>query len=353
VIVLAARSTSSRPQADQLDGLRAALADRATDLALHLLGEPNRALSGKAEWRYGSHGSLAITVAGAKAGLWFDHETGEGSDMLALIMRERRCGFAEAVRYAREFCGMTRPRAAARPYNRGMKSPDYRSHTADRDDGTRIQTALHIFASAGSVDHPVARRYLERRKLILPDGVDGRVLRFSARCPFGPSEYHPAIIALYRGILDDEPRAISRIALTAEGEKIDRKMLGPVGGTACKLTADEDVELGLHICEGIETGLAAMALGFVPLWALGSAGAITNFPLFEGDPDDLGFELTLTIVCDNDPPNPTTGRRPGQDAARACAERWTLAGQEVRVVTPALLGDDANDVLKRRGQAHA
>jgi hypothetical protein len=313
---------------DDLTELRNALIDRWSDLATALLGASNPKIKCKGELRWGKHGSFSV-----KGGCWRDHEAGVSGDLFALIRRVRGGTFPDAVKYAREFCGVPAAKAA-RP-------------EAKVDDAARTRTALQIFDKAGSLNHPIARRYLERRGLVLPEGVDGAVLRFASSCPFGPGEHHPAIVALYRGILDDEPRAISRIALTPDGAKIDRRMLGPIGGTACKLTADEDVTLGLHICEGVETGLAAMALGFVPLWALGSAGAVANFPTFEGD-RDLGFELTLTIISDNDRPNPRTGKRPGQWAARTCAERWITAGQEVRIVTPTMIGDDANDILKRR-----
>jgi hypothetical protein len=37
---------------------------------------------------------------------WIDHYAGEGGDMFALIMREQACDFGEAIRWAREFCGM-------------------------------------------------------------------------------------------------------------------------------------------------------------------------------------------------------------------------------------------------------
>ena len=44
-------------------------------VARELLGEPNRALSGPKEWRYGSRGSLSIDL---EKGVWHDHERGEG-----------------------------------------------------------------------------------------------------------------------------------------------------------------------------------------------------------------------------------------------------------------------------------
>ena len=55
-------------------------------------------------------------------------------------------------------------------------------------------------------------------------------------------------------------------------------MLGPVRGAAIKLDGDAEVAEGLHIGEGLETCMAARALGFKPVWAVGSAGGIQTFP---------------------------------------------------------------------------
>ena len=54
-------------------------------VARHLLGEPNKKLSGKRELRFGSRGSIAVDL---DKGVWHDHETGTGGGVLDLIQRE-------------------------------------------------------------------------------------------------------------------------------------------------------------------------------------------------------------------------------------------------------------------------
>jgi hypothetical protein len=54
-------------------------------VALHLLGEPNRQLSSKTEWRYGSRGSFCIDL---KKGTFYDNEATKGGGVLDLIERE-------------------------------------------------------------------------------------------------------------------------------------------------------------------------------------------------------------------------------------------------------------------------
>ncbi|MDA0191599.1 MAG: hypothetical protein OSW77_15170, partial [Proteobacteria bacterium] len=54
------------------------LNDRIADLAVELLGTPNRALSSAQQLRFGTKGSIAVEIAGKDAGRWYDHEAGTG-----------------------------------------------------------------------------------------------------------------------------------------------------------------------------------------------------------------------------------------------------------------------------------
>ena len=113
--------------------------------------------------------------------------------------------------------------------------------------------------------------------------------------------------------------AISRTYLDAQGCKIGgAKMLGsPLG--AVRLSADADVLGGLHIAESIESALGGAALGFIPIWSVGSAPAISSFPVLSG------IEA-LTILTHHDE---------GSQAARLIqqgAVRWRESGREVRVI---------------------
>jgi hypothetical protein len=85
------------------------------------------------------------------------------------------------------------------------------------------------------------------------------------------------------------------------------------------LSGFEDVTFGLAICEGIETGLALLADNMAPVWVLGGAGNIGQFPV-------LGGIGALTVAAD-------TGK-PGQDAAAKVAARWQAAGRETVIITP-------------------
>jgi hypothetical protein len=208
------------------------------------------------------------------------------------------------------------------------------------DDNGRSDFAARIWQESVDPRGSLAERYLNGRGLALPDDLALRVLRFHGHCPFGKNDagkviYAPALIAAFRPICEDDeskpPPAIHRIGLKPDGTKIGKKMLGPVAGCAVKLDADDAVEEGLGICEGVETGLAIRAIGWRPVWALGSAGAIR---LLDPIP---GIEA-LTIFADND----ESGT--GIEAARECAQRWADAGLEATIRTPNRDGKDWADV---------
>jgi putative DNA primase/helicase len=221
-------------------------------------------------------------------------------------MREQGCRFVDAVYFARDYLGDLP--ASKKPTPASMRAVGLSDHDAAAERNRR--RAIELFQQASSIDHPNAQRYLERRGLILPPGVDDRVLRFHKRCPFGDGR-HPCIIGLFTGISDNEPKAITRIALTSEGEKIDRKMLGPIGGAAIKLSPDDNIKTMLHVGEGVETCIAGMLFGYSPAWALGSAGAIASLKVLRG----IKRLLVFGEVNDGGA---------NSRSVQACADRWLV-----------------------------
>jgi hypothetical protein len=103
-------------------------------------------------------------------------------------------------------------------------------------------------------------------------------------------------------------------------------MLGVVQRAAVKLG---DSSSTLTIGEGVETGMAARQLGLAPVWALGSAGAISFFPLIDG-------VQTLIILGEAD--------NTSAEAIRLCTQRWHRAFRKVQIASPTI-GSDINDAL--------
>ncbi|MCQ0986489.1 DUF7146 domain-containing protein [Jiella marina] len=192
--------------------------------------------------------------------------------------------------------------------------------------------AGNIWRSSLEPRGTVVEAYLESRHLALGEGMCGTVLRYHPGLLFDGQRV-PAMVALYRDIHTDQPCGVHRTFLDLEGRKLGRRMLGRAKDAAIKLDADPEVSLGLTIAEGIESALSGRMAGFAPTWALGSCGAITNFPVLNG------IEA-LTILAETDDSGANAM------AVRQCARRWLEADREVMVVEPKVAGD-LNDVLRR------
>jgi hypothetical protein len=211
------------------------------------------------------------------------------------------------------------------------------------DERNRIERALALWREAMPIVGTIAELYLRHRGLfIAPEVQVADALRFHGGCPFrledGATARLPTMLGLMRDIITDEPKAIHRTALRADGSgKADlpglvnaKKMLGSAKGGALKLTGDAEVTDGLGIAEGIESALTVICADWRPVWACGSAGAIEKFPILPG------IE-SLTIFADSD--------RAGMATAAACQARWINAGLECRVLVPPQAGADWNDIL--------
>jgi Toprim domain-containing protein len=191
-------------------------------------------------------------------------------------------------------------------------------HAPDPD---KLGRALTVWRGSVNPRGTPVETYLRSRRLELDAPVAGEVLRWHPRLK--------AMVALFRNIVTDEPQAVSRTFLNREAQKTGRMFIGPVGGAAIKLDADEEVLGGLHIGEGIETCLASRMMGLRPAWALGSAGAIAAFPVLNG-------VECLTLLREHDEAN--------KRASNACATRWAKASREVFNILPRA-GNDVNDSL--------
>ena len=64
------------------------------EVARHLLGDPNPALSSETEWRYGTRGSLSVDL---EKGSFYDHELGMGGGVLDLVSRETQLNGPERL----------------------------------------------------------------------------------------------------------------------------------------------------------------------------------------------------------------------------------------------------------------
>jgi hypothetical protein len=93
-------------------------------VARHLLGEPNKALSNKTQLRFGSHGSLAVEIAGTQKGTWFDHEASLGGGVLDLVRTLIGLVDGEAITWLEEQSFLPKREQASRQ-RKGVTTYDY------------------------------------------------------------------------------------------------------------------------------------------------------------------------------------------------------------------------------------
>lgn len=237
----------------------------------------------------------------------------------------------ERVKFGCNHCGWTGGAKYECSGAGRCKSLPPSSALADRNDEQQpSRIALELWNASRDPRNTIVEDYLFRRCGALPGEIAGRVIRFHPSLRFeGKSVV--AMVALYRDIHMDEACGIHRTFFDSSGTKIGHKMLGRVGGAAIKLEADENVTLGLHIGEGVETCVSGYLRGLRPTWCLGSSGPIGDFPVL------AGIE-SLTIFGELD--DGGANRR----KAEQCASRWREANCAVHWVRP-LIGHDLNDAL--------
>jgi hypothetical protein len=203
--------------------------------------------------------------------------------------------------------------------------------------GTLVENAVQATARdllAAAMLRLEAAGYLSKTRGIdlaaLPANINA-VLRFHARCPFGPGTRHPCLLALLRDAATDAIAGIQRIALTPDAHKIERRMLGRTG--AAKLWPVRDQ---LVVGEGIETVLAAATripyrgAALQPAWSMISSYALGRLPVIPG-------VERLIILVDHD--------EAGLTASGTCMDRWIRAGRSVVRLKPKRAGADFNDLV--------
>jgi putative DNA primase/helicase len=225
-------------------------------------------------------------------------------------------------------------RSTLRDFDRMAIDREAGPRPCTEDDLARIAMATRMWDQAQELRGTTAERYLKSRALELPTELAGTVLRFHPRCPWrnentGKTERIPAMLAAFRSIDDNAITGVHRIRLDQPDRwpKADRRMLGIVHHAAVKLDPIKDSTL--VIGEGVETCLAARQLELSPVWALGSVGAISFFPLLRG-------VRRLMILGE--------AGEPSQQAIKLCTQRWQRAGRRVQIAYSEI-GADMNDAL--------
>ena len=319
----------------------AELRARAPEIAVELLGKP--AFRAGQEWRWGRMGSLSVVIGGAKAGMWFDHETGDGGGLVDLVAREKGFSRTDALNWTADRIGMpARFGASAWRQRRGgpasLRSEPRIADTAPAHDG--------LLSDISAEPAPTARA----------DEAALRAARiWTAACP-APTN-HPYLVRKQvvplglrcdaRGHLvvplqDEDGRLHTLETIAPDGAK--RFLAGGAKrGHFCVIgvnpTSFAEAVGPILICEGWATGASlAMATGHTVIAAMDAGNLLpvakalrARFP---------GADLVL--VADNDL-RPDRDTNPGVEAARKAA-----LAVDARIAIPVTPGD-ANDLFCAAG----
>jgi hypothetical protein len=232
---------------------------------------------------------------------------GAHGDVYDWLEKQRGLSFPDAIRYLGGN-QTTAPTPPPRPAARTAGPPP------DGEALRKLALARRTWDEAVAPRGTLVEAYLAVRGVRLPDAD---VLRFHPRCPRAGGVL-PAMVALMTEPITDEFRGVHRTFLKSDGRgKADvhkpRMMLGATG--IVQLADLHEIGVGLGLAEGIETALSVtQTIGWGPVWAAGSAGAIRAFPFMP--------QTTLNIFSDGD--------TAGLNAARACSGRWVKASANDR-----------------------
>jgi phage/plasmid primase-like uncharacterized protein len=211
----------------------------------------------------------------------------------------------------------------------------------------KVKHVSRTWAASQSIKGTLAETYLKKRGLVLlPDVLRADALRFHPNCSVrygGRGECLPAMTAAIRSNHSGDLQGVHCTFLDRDGTKAAMPDEGPsrriYGNAKCgsvRLIHNAEICDGIGIAEGIETALAVMCMGWLPVWSVLSIPGLHSFAaLFD----------CVTIWGDNDA---EANGNPGQKAAIAAVDSLRAEGCEAVARLPAKTGSksDWNDSIQ-------
>jgi Ti-type conjugative transfer relaxase TraA len=329
------------------------LQHKAREVAEYLLGEPNKHLSDERQLRFGNKGSLSISIAGEKAGLFHNFETGESGNLITLIQKEKNMNFKEALQYASTFLGHKVPQREEDRF-RDIKSKQKNQAELEARDDQLLKCAKvnSIIESSAPIENTLAERYLREHRGIkaeLPASLKYKNHMFEP----GSQQSLPALIAEARdgqGTLT----AIQAIYLDKASAKkatidITKRSYGSLKGSFVEIQTDnKEVPNRVYVAEGVETALSLKEAGIKdPIYA---ALGVSNYK-------NIGFFLEtkykshypeVIIAADHDKGKGEV-ESPSSRTTNQALEALRTKGFKASLIKPHKEGYDFNDVLLKQG----
>ena len=254
-----ALSSTPKPKAFTLDAhaISQELSNHAEQVVESLLGESNRALSSKDEYRYGRKGSLAISMQGDSRGTWFNFESQEKGNLIHLIQNTLGLTFKEALAYASNKTGHDL-KPTMKPTTTTKKEDQLKPKEA------KSQTkayALQLVKESKPLHGTLAEKYLTKHRGVL--NINSADLRFhpSVRSKEnGVRSYFPSLLAIARN-KDGQVQSVQAIYLDPNtGMKavrdVDKRTFASNSGSGAIISPGLDKDAVTYLAEGVETALS-------------------------------------------------------------------------------------------------
>jgi P4 family phage/plasmid primase-like protien len=321
------------------------LGERMEELALHLLGTPNKKLSTSDELRFGNRGSISVNIGGAEPGVWYDHEAGKGGGALELIQHVQNCDLKEACAWAENWLGLAPMPAALQP-----SAPKTRKPKAEPVPEVEVELAApppaeppsvptefaakvaNIIVQSGPAQGTPAEIYLRSRGITMP-------LPQSICYREGAMRQYGALVGL---ATDDagEVLAVQQVYLTSSGEKAavhpPKRTNKAVEGWAERSAVRLPGKAPIILCEGIVTALSLAQATGQETWACLGISNMAKAPLPDG--------AEVIVARDGDiPGSPADGQI--ERALATLKDRGFIA-----LLASPPQDQDFNDVLQGEGE---
>jgi hypothetical protein len=321
------------------DTIKSALLDRIDQLARDLLGDPTQA--SRRELRYGNHGSMVVTITGDKAGLWHNHESGEGGDVFDLIGYSQNLStknsFPKILEWSRSWLRWSdKPPADYVPRPRQDNSAKQAAEIE-----SRVAKGLDIWKGRQPLKGTLGEQYLKETRGIL-NLSDNSDIHYHPGVWHNKSRKKLPVVLIPATNTDGVIRAVQAVMFDPDTlQKVKPpQAYGDVAGRSelsdnATVRLRDDINGPVIIAEGLETALS------IPGTAQGSIWMTMGLSNYLNQTPPQGRDVVLV----------SDGQTPGTqawDTLERTAEQLTEAGHLVRIAKPPE-DNDLNDVLRDQG----
>ena len=310
----------------------------AKEVSEHYLGASNKEFSSSNELRFGSKGSLSLTISGPHAGKYTNFETGERGDLITLIMHETGMKYSDAVIEAVKFSNTPEAyKIREKTVNKPVQNKkDYREY------------ALKVWSNSKPIKGTLAEKYLTKIRGI--SNFKEADIRFNPAVFTKESntKSQPALVSSFRD-KDNNITAVEAIYLdktTANKAnfEVDKRTYGKKSGSAIEVGRNtKSANNTTYIAEGLVTSLSIKEA--IPNAHIYSVGSKSNF--INIDTSTLNERV---IICADNDGIPYKSDKTLQKVVNNLQEN----GKVVDIIYPKMIDGyskvDYNDVLLKLGK---